>query len=349
MRERVTRASEVHGVSVPLARTPARVGEPAGPGRTAGEGEDWLYRYRRELRAPAVILGLAGCSTLGHLLVPGLVWLPLVLGCAVVMALLSLPLPLPKGERRYVVTWVGPAIIWTTASWAAGIDQPAVLLSLLGLGGWAAVTWVRLQHPRSRIEVDAGRETTWLETWRHHRRAHRELGHVADIWPWITERAGVPGATLSRLFSHHENGYALHVDLKRGDTGKDIRLDRLASALREFPVVVRTPDPERPWEVVFEEVLPPAADEWHGEQPDGREEAGWTPPPPIDQAELRLAQLRLVVDQMAEEELSAAELGKRAGGIRRQWMAEHMEDLAPKLGLERGAKGWRRAAAGGER
>jgi hypothetical protein len=220
-------------------------------------------------------------------------------------------------------------------SWLAGIDQLGVLGAFLLLGGGVVAHWVRLQNPRSRIEVIGGSIWPWRwEAWRWRRQARRELGHVAEIWPWIAERIGVPGAKLRRLVGDIDDGYAVHVDLARGQTSADIRADRLHSALR-MPVAALTLDPQRPWEVVLEEILAAAEDE-----PAGAAEASEEPrPKPVDQLAERLERLRAAL-RAADVPLSIRKLAK-ASGLEPTWIwRTGLPELQRAGQVAQGERGW---------
>ena len=253
----VTRASEV--ASRARADAPPRVDDPISPpapgGGEALEGwERWTWRHRRQLAPLGLLLALVALLGMAHEARPDLAWAALlvvpVASIAVIVILRG------EGDRAFVVRCIAPAALWSTCCWWVGLDDPVVAGA--GLVGAAALLalWWRRSSPRGRIEVIGGSRWPFTEGWRFAREARRELGHVDAIWPWIAKRSGVEGARLRRLMADFEDGYALHLDLVRGQLGKDIRSDRLASALREFQVgAILTPDPARPWEVVLVEHL----------------------------------------------------------------------------------------------
>ncbi len=292
---------------------------------TRGGGEAWLHRHRREMAAVWPILILAAVSELGHVSAPE--WALLPFPCGVLAAL-----ALATWGTRPVHRWGVPVLalggLWVTASWWRGIDDPVVLASLALLGGTTVAGWWRYQHPRSRIEVVGGSPWPWDgEAHRFHRRARRELGNVLQVWPWIAELIGTPGAHLRRPVADIEDGYELHVDLPRGKLGKHIKTDVLASALREFPVDIVTPDPSKPWEIVLRQRLEPVNDELHGEgaaDPDVEEDAeaepakGGEAPAAVNVADIRL-QMLLSVYRSAGKPLSDRRAASRSN-LPRDWV-----------------------------
>ncbi len=261
-------ASEDFGVPRARARDArARVGIDETPlsdgGGEATGGEDWLWRYRRELAPVWAIVALVVVANLGHLISPSTPLDPLFIVPSA--GLLLLWRTKSQQERAFVVRATGPAILWTCGCWWAGLEDPSILVTLLVGGSVAVLLWLA-QHRRSSIEVvhDGG----WW-SWAAHRfrrKAERELTNVGAIWPWIARCSGIPGAELHRLVAHHEDGYSLHIELPRGKVGRDIQVERLASALREFPIgPILTPDPSRPWEVLLTEA--------REEEPDDDDEA----------------------------------------------------------------------------
>lgn len=250
-------------------------------------------------------------------------------------------------HRREVYTLVAvlapPAVLRMVGA------DPLWSLAGLALSAGGVLAWRRRRRPaaRSRIEVVGGSRWPWRwEEFCWSRRARRELGHVVALWPWIAEKSGIPYSTLTGAVADPDEGYSLHVRLARGQIGTDIKLPRLATALREFPVgPPTTPDPRRPWEIVLAELPEPV----EAATDDEADEPAWSPPEPLDLEAQRLAALRLAVDRLGPEVVSAAELGRRAGNIPRDWMAKHITQLAPQLGLRRVRGGWvRLAMAAGE-
>ena len=126
----------------------------------------------------------------------------------------------------------GMAATWALGSAALGPDSLAPLAAA-GAAGALGIAYVRWLQPRSRIEVIGGSLWPW-EAFCWERRARRELGHVVELWPWIAERSGIPRAVVTHAIADPIEGYSLHVRLARGQVGTDIKLPRLATALREF-------------------------------------------------------------------------------------------------------------------
>ena len=185
----------------------------------------------------------------------------------------------------------------------AGVPPLGALLAL-AVGGVALWAWRGGGRPahRSKIEVVGG--SRW--PWRWHdfwwdRRVRGELGHVLGIWPWISERAGIPHSTITRAVGDPDEGYSLFVELARGQVIKDVHPDRLASALREFPHAILPG--ERAHQVVIRELLEdepaPAVDELHDE-PDDEPEVVLATPRPMDPHEERLARMRAVMSEAGE-------------------------------------------------
>lgn len=236
---------------------PRSGGEAAG-----GEADDWLWRHRRELFPVWAVLGLVILANLGHLASPGTPLDPLfILPSAMLLLFLRMR---SQSERAFILRSLPWAIIWTCSCWGVGLEDPVVLGALLVGAPAAVLVWLAL-HRRSSIEIvtDAG----WWD-WSGHRdrrRAERTLVNVHATWDWIARCSGIPGAEIHRRVWHHEDGHALHIELPRGRVGKDIQIERLASALREFPIgPILTPDPAMPWRVVITERRPEEPDQEEG-------------------------------------------------------------------------------------
>jgi hypothetical protein len=288
--------------------------------------------------APAALLAaLVLVTTAGHLIRSDLAWLGLV-----VVAVGTLPVLLVRrggGDRTFIVRCAALAAWWAMGSWAAGINDPLVLGSGSVGGALAIVLWVRRQSPRSRIEVVDGSRWPWRrDAWRWRRTAMHDLSPVASTWPWIARVVGVPGASLQRAVAHPDDGYALHIELPRGRLGTDVNLPRLHSALRlPTPVVLRVPDPNRPWRIALEEVPEPEPDELHDAEP--------SPPPSVGEDGGRQEALRLAVARAGPRAVSARELARLAEPeLPRDWVVSHIKELAPALGLRRVEGGWQRLA-----
>jgi hypothetical protein len=325
---RTTWASEVAGVSGSRARAtpPHARAAPDAQTDTRGRGEAWVHRHRRELAVVWPIALLAGVSELGHVSAPGLVLVPLPAGLLAALALATWG---TRPIHRWGVAGAALGGVWATAAWWSGIDNGPVAVALGVLGGTAVTVWWRYQHPRSRIEVIGGSPWPWHgEAWRWQRGpVVRELAGVAAVWPWIAEKAGVPGAHLRHMVADIDEGRSLHVDLARGHVGKDIKPDRLASALREFPVTIATPDPRRPWEIVLQEQLE-HDDELHREEPeDTEEEAPEEQAPPAQDPDEIGRRFVLMAIQRAGRPISGREAAKLAR-VQKDRGARYVKELA---------------------
>lgn len=300
---------------------PAHVGAAADDqSDTRGRGEVWLHRHRREMAVVWPILILAAISELGHVSISEWALLPFPCGLAAALAVVA------WGRRpihRWIAAGAAAAGVWVSASWWFGIDAPPVTIALALLAAVAVTGWWRYQHPRSRVEIAGGSPWPWGGEAHHfYRQARRDLGNVAQVWPWIAELVGTSGAHLQRMVADIETGYELHVDLPRGKLGKHIKPDVLASALREFPVDIVTPDPARPWEIVLRQRLEPAGDELHDDADEadsgGAEEDD--PPPPVatNVTDIRL-QMLLSVYRVAGKPLSDRRAASRSN-LPRDWV-----------------------------
>jgi len=257
----VTRASDLAREGArPRALEPENPPVSTGGEATREEALDrlarWTWRHRRELAPAALLVALASMLETFHEGRADLAWLALLLvpaaGLVVLLALRG------EGDRAFVVRCIAPAALWSVCCWWVGFNDPVVAGSGLLGAALLMAAWWRRTAPRARVEVAGASWMPFTEGWRYAREARRELGHVDAIWAWIAKKSGVEGARLARLVADIDEGYALHLELPRGQLGKDIKADRLASALREFRVgAILTPDPHRPWEVVLVEAPEP--------------------------------------------------------------------------------------------
>lgn len=248
----------------------------------------------------------------------------------------------------------GAGVLASAAAVRMAGAPPLVALAAVPVGALAALLWRRRGYPQHRPKLEVVDGCHWPNPWRwdawiETRQIKRESARLLSTWDAVAEASGVKGAKLRKVVHDPEEGYSVHVEAY-GKLATDVRLPRFHSAAGiAVEWTVETSDLARPWEFVAREAVraaPPADAE---DEPEAEAETAWSPPPPIDQHANRVAALHVVVERLGPEVVSAAELGRRAGNIPRDWMAKHITKLAPELGLRRATGGWvRLAIAAGE-
>jgi len=236
-----------------------------------------------------------------------------------------------------------------TALRMAGAD-PWWSLAALGVTAAATALWRHRGRPGHRPGLEVVGGCSWplpwrWGDWRWQRQIERETARLFGTWESIVKDAGVPTARLRRVVHDPDEGYEIHVEAF-GKLATDVKVPRFHSAAGiAVEWTIQTPDLARPWEFVIREAVAAEPDDLHDD-----ETPAWSPPAPVELKAERLAALRIAVDQLGPELVSAAGLGWHAARIPRDWMAEHIEELAPQLGLRRVGKKWQRlaVAAGGE-
>jgi hypothetical protein len=324
--------------------------------QTASGGEEkrgrWLlacltaiWRRRRTLAPFGASLSLVVVVAVGHAASEGLAWLPLVAGLGVGGAIL---VGAYRPIHQWYATGAAAAGLWTAAAWWVGLMDPVVLGTAVLLSAAAAAIWLRHHHPRGRVHVKGGSAWPWhWERWHFSRRARREVGEAVRSWEVASYWGRVPRSRIRAAEADIEEDFRLlTVELVPGHIDVDLDNRRAASAIgapvRDVRIVDQGRDSGLPANVLliewYHDGLDLAAEQAENEagESDGS-------PEPEDVLELRTTVLRLAVDRLGAEVVSARALARQAN-LHHDWVNRRLPEIAGRLGLRKVEGGWQRLA-----
>jgi hypothetical protein len=322
---------------------------------SGGEGKQgrWLlvcltaiWRHRRTLAPFGAVLSLVVLVAVGHAASEGLAWLPLVAGAGAGGAIL---VGAYRPIHQWYATGAGVAGLWTAAAWWVGLADPVVLGSLVILATAAAAIWLRHHHPRGRVRVRGGSTWPWFgerwERWHFTRRTRREVGKAMQSWAEASYWGKVPRSRIRAAEADvDEDAWKLTVELVPGHIDVDLDNRRAASAIgapvRDVRIVDQGRDSGRPANVLLVEWYFDGLDLVEGGEEGGEAEEGAQPE---DALELRAAILRLAVDRLGAEVVSARALARQAN-LPHDWVNRRLPEIAGQLGLRKVDGGWQRLA-----
>jgi len=164
----------------------------------------WLWRYRSELAPIAVVLGLAGVSSLAHARYTG--WWPIVAaagapiaaGLAIGGARLGLA---TLAERAYAAAITAAMAGWLAASIAIGPFRPPMPQVLAAGALVLALPWWAHRRRRAKVRVERT-----LSAWPEVAQAvglagSRVQSAAADVWGWRARFALARGQTIADVIA----------------------------------------------------------------------------------------------------------------------------------------------------